>query len=168
MGNNMSFTKEQIQEYILMNMKGANFEEDSHFSTSLKMKLVEAKVLVDRWNLVSTDIIVHTSLKEFIRTNLGVALTKGIDKSTVMTLGDLMENLNMLFKMNPKLQDMEVDSLEEVLPKPIVDTDCDYMWGASIHYSDDIPKDKGIMIALNGDKFQDIEYPDRCLTVFPM
>ena len=152
----MSFTKEQIQEYILVNMKGANFEEDSQFSTSLKLKLVEAKVLVDRWNLVSTDIIIHSSLKDLFRTTLGV-----IDKPTAM-------NLNLLFKIHSKIRDMDVDSLEQVLSKPTVDLDCDYIWGVTIHYSDDIPKDKGLMIALNGDKFQDMQYPDRCIAVFPM
>lgn len=55
-----------------------------------------------------------------------------------------------------------------LLPKPTVDLDCDYIWGATIHYSDDIPKDKGLMIALNGDKFQDMQYPGRCIAVFPM
>jgi len=165
----MNFSKEQIQEYILMNMKGANFEEDSHFSKALKMKLVEAKVLVDRWNLVSTDIIVHSSLKEFFRTNLGDSLTKGIDKSTTMTLGDLFDNLGTLFKILPKMKDAEFSSLKDVMPLPkVVDIDCDYIWGATIHYSDDMPKDKGIMMALNGNKFQDARDPDRCVAVFPM
>ena len=163
------FTEKQIREYITLG-KGENGQLEFPETFSLKHKFAEAKILIDRWNLVTTDFVIHSSLKEFIRDNLGDALTRGLDKKPKLTLKDLYDILGKLIKDNPEIDmDIDIDSLN-VIPKATNDVNCDYMWGAIIHYSDSIPKDKGIALALSIDdaSFQDEEYPERCVAVFPM
>ena len=44
--------------------------------TSLKLKLVEAKILIDRWDNVAADIIFHSSQKNFIEEKLIVEIVQ--------------------------------------------------------------------------------------------
>ena len=66
----MEITKEKIQQLIELNKTGVNFKNTNYFSNSIKRLFVEAKALIDRWDLVTTDFIVHLAHKEIIKENL--------------------------------------------------------------------------------------------------
>jgi hypothetical protein len=123
------YSKDQINEWLNLNCDSDSDNDKSseldYFNVSLKLKLVEAKILVDRWGNLTSDIVFHSSKKDFVREKLGSALTTKIVYS------------------------MEVDSI----------------WGINIHYSDECPPDKGIMIDASGRAHTENA---RHISVFPM
>ena len=74
----MFFTRKQINEWIRINYTGDNFKSPSneggnHYWASnkaIKRKLIEAKVLIDRWDNSTTDFIFHSSKESFIEDSL--------------------------------------------------------------------------------------------------
>jgi hypothetical protein len=127
------FSKELIDKLLELNTIGDNCKDDDpewFAGDALKRKLVEAKMLIDRWGNCADHIIFHPSKKEFVRSKLGSDLSIG------------SEGIDL-------------------------DQDQDSIWGTKIHYLNDCPPDKGIMISLraymNGDTTK-----GRNLSVFPM
>lgn len=73
------FTQDQINEWIAIGSSGDNSSEDNIFAKrpeiiSLKRDLVDMKVLIDRWDLLSTDFIFHSLMeplmKQYIKKDL--------------------------------------------------------------------------------------------------
>lgn len=69
------FTKKQIDQWILIGSSGDNCDVNHIFAnrsniTSIKRDLVEMKVQIDRWNLITSDFIFNSTAKKFIRENL--------------------------------------------------------------------------------------------------
>ena len=173
------FNKEKIAEYIILNAKGDNFRTNDEWNDpSLKLKFVDAKMLIDRWGNISTDIILHNSKKEFVRNSFGDAIyttkfnVSGISDDFLCRLQCLIKDYPLISNKVLHLSDKQVQKMEEefseINNEELIEED--FVWGAKIHYSDDIDEDVGIMLALDPDtdKFQDEECPGRCIAVFPM
>lgn len=149
-------TKEQIANWMTAYEGGDNWEyvqrvPDYFSSAGLKRKLIEAKMLVDRWDNISTDIIIHTSHKDPVRNELGNDI---VGNNSVVLVRDVVAKLSL--EAQKAFQRM-------------FDEAADHLWGADIHYSDNISPNQGIMMARNPDgSLQDIEFPGRCIAVFPM
>lgn len=115
---------------MYINSGGQNYKEDNYFSNKLKSKLIEAKCLLDRFNQVTSDIIIHISHKEKFLQEMGYYFS-------------VRDN---------KFQ----------------------LWGANIHFSNNIPKFKGIMLALEKDILSNTkilsnkEDQSKSIVVFPM
>jgi hypothetical protein len=127
------FSKVIIDGLLRLNAVSENCKDDDpewFAGDALKRKLVEAKMLIDRWGNCADHIILHPSKKEYVRLKLGSDLSIG------------SEGIDF-------------------------DQDQDAIWGAKIHYLNDCPPDKGIMISLraymNGDPNR-----GRSVSVFPM
>lgn len=64
------FTKAKIDAWIKTNSTGENYRPATYFTEPLLGKLCEAKTLIDRWDYLSGNIILHTSKRDFIREHL--------------------------------------------------------------------------------------------------
>jgi hypothetical protein len=78
------FTKEQIDNWISIGLSGDNASKDNIFAnrtdiSTLKRDLVDMKVLVDRWDLLSTDFIFPIGMKNLLRENVKKDLDSTID-----------------------------------------------------------------------------------------
>ena len=109
----IDFSKQQIDEWLALAETGNNSPEKPGYVSeveqepSLKVRMLEAKVLIDRHALITTAFIFHSSHKELVREKLGTDLNK--------------------FASN---------------------NDYDRIWGANIYYSNNIPTDKGLALAM--------------------
>lgn len=70
--NLCSFAKDQINEYCKIFLESDNFERKYQETVPVawKSKLIEAKMMVDRWDLITTDFILHVSQKDGILSEL--------------------------------------------------------------------------------------------------
>lgn len=168
------FSKDQINECLALAEKegAANYEKEDYFSHNLKRKLVEAKVLTDRWGQVATDIIVHPAHKEVFREKFKKEFSYSIDRDN---LNFLRENLKKIISLTKSIEEQTV--IENTVNDHLQNStfgQTDSIWGATIHYSDDIDVNKGLIIAADPRKdgssvqFANPENPDRCVAVFPM
>lgn len=115
----------------------------------LKRDLVEAKVQVDRWNVVTTDWIFHTSKKEMITSLFPVEEKPSSD--------EIKTALNIILKYAAEAAGKElkndIDILSEKdLQSMIEQTNTKksyHIWGAQVHFTDDMPSPYGMGIALN-------------------
>lgn len=73
------FTKDQINEWIAIGLSGDNQFDSNIFAnrsqiTGLKRDLIDMKIQVDRWDLISTDFVFHSLMKpimeEYIKSDL--------------------------------------------------------------------------------------------------
>lgn len=159
------FTKEQINNLLEINKGSDNNRGDDYFhNNSLKLRILEAKVLVDRWGTVSTDIIVHSSHKDLFKKtfNISDSLLKENEVSKE-DINKLQEFLGDGHKISQSLK-----ALLSHFNKTV-----DSVWGANIHYSDDCPSDQGIILSLleDGKLATEIENPKeagRSVAVFPV
>lgn len=162
-------TKEQIELWLAIdNNNGDNKQPSSYFAdNSLKTKLVEAKVLVDRWAQVSTDIIVHSSNRDFFRLEFGNTINIANDNTN-----QIIDQVSAIIEDDQMPKTMKLSKIAELISISKT-TKTDMLWGAVVHYSDDCPRDKGIMVARITTKdgttnLQIPEKPSRSIAVFPM
>ena len=119
------FKEATIKDLLILAEMGENSKNDITDEPTLTRKLIGAKVLVDRWNNVVTDIIIHSSHKEKV--------------------------------------------IEELMKNIYFNTDSDpCIWGATIHFVEDIPGNKGLAISLGPDGELFGEVPSRAVSTFAM
>jgi hypothetical protein len=66
------FTKEQIDNWIAIGLAGDNHDNNNIFfkeavNPNFKRQMVEMKVLIDRWDLLTTDYVFHSFLKPTLK-----------------------------------------------------------------------------------------------------
>lgn len=116
------FAKKDIDNFLILNKRGDNYSAQNDFhKSSLILKLIEAKILVDRWGLISSDLIIHSSHKDYVH-----------------------DSLNK--------RDFYEKSENET-----------YIWGVKIHYIDECPPNKGILLS-----YPNNSVDGRNIAVFPM
>lgn len=115
-----------ISFWLYINSGGKNYKEDNYFSNKLKTKLIEAKCLIDRWDQVTSDIIIHISHKEKFLQEMGSIVSFSV--------------------INNKFQ----------------------LWGANIYFSNNIPKNKGMMLVSVKGVPWNKEDQSKSVVVFPM
>lgn len=167
-------TKEQLTKWAMQYQEGDNYEYVQRTpytftdnSAHLKHKLVEAKMLVDRWDLISTDIVVHSSHKGLFRSELGDAI---MGLRSLTSIRDVFASYGRETQADLQcvLDLFTEDKIQEWNGRLEVNA-VDHLWGADIHYSDDVLPEQGMMIARNRDgSLMDEEHPGRCIAVFPM
>lgn len=54
---------DKIKYWLSLATEGDNKKESNNFNSSFGLNLLSAKMLVDRWDLITTDIILHSSKK---------------------------------------------------------------------------------------------------------
>ncbi len=58
------FTEKQINKWLLLGKQGDNYKEKEYYhSTSLKLRIVEAIVMVERWDVNNTVFIFNPASK---------------------------------------------------------------------------------------------------------
>ncbi len=156
------FSKDEIEAWIDLATTGINkMDPAAETINSIKLRVLEAKVMTDRWGHVATDIVVHSSHKgDFIRA-LGLE-DPAPESEQVTAAKSLLEKLKGLVQPGYKTP------LE---PKG------SRLWGANVHYSDNIPEDVGLVLVLEDGQlydncaecFDDGESEvDHCVAVFTM
>lgn len=178
-------TKDHIDNWIALNATGDNLKEASYWTpseTSLARKLIEAKVLTDRWENVATDFIFHSSKKDFVRAQLGDKLTtRDSSMTTFMAkmkdlktkfpdLGKAVEKLGQALSGMGTAQGVNImEEMDKMLKAEAAkQPEMDFIWGARIHYLDDCPVDAGLCLALDHTEEQLRSGNSRSVAVFPM
>lgn len=64
------FSKEEMDSFIQICKSGDNGDKDDWHQSSLLLKLLESKFLIDRWGYVMTDIILNPVHEQTIKTSL--------------------------------------------------------------------------------------------------
>jgi hypothetical protein len=160
------FSKDKIDGWITLAETGINKNKSDDYSTGkLKAKFIEAKCRNDRWGNVTTDYVVHSSQKENVRVALGNDLR--------LPNEPVIENDSSLGNLLNKLKSL----LTPIVPE-IPQEECDLLWGAKIHYSNNIQPDLGLALVLENDQLYDppdgwddgeeASCADRCVAVFPV
>lgn len=177
-------TIDHINNWIDLNATGDNIKGNDYWhdsKDSLARRLVEAKVLTDRWGVCATDFIFHSSKKDYVREKLGDKLTTR--DSSVQSMMGKMKELKTKFpsfgdaveKLGQALNTMGggsvnfMDSLEAAMKTEAAKgPEIDFIWGARIHYMDECPVDKGLVLALDQTEEQLQSGNSRSVAVFPM
>lgn len=78
------FTKDQIDQWILLGLSGDNYSDKHIFAnsvnlTGIKRDMLEMKVQIGRWQLITSDFIFNSSAKDFVRKSL--SLSNNFEKS---------------------------------------------------------------------------------------
>lgn len=124
----------------------------------LKRDLVEAKVQTDRWNVVTTDWIFHVSKKpviEYLFREERSAKSPEPDalREALMVItryaAVLEKNFDLKGRSVKDLTDEEVKDL--VGEDPLHTREDKYIWGAKVHFTEDIDPNTGIGLALESD-----------------
>lgn len=166
------FVKDQIDEWIKINDSGENYQNDDYFAKNyLKKKLVESKFLIDRWGNVVTDIIVHSSKKELFQQELQDSIYQA-HKS----LQNIMSMIHDKFVTDKKgfrdllvnIENLPHDILDKLVKESENVTHHDCIWGAVIHYTDDCPTDKGIMVSRDPKTNGLSSLDSKSINVFPL
>lgn len=177
-------TKDHIDNWIALNATGENLKENSYWTDSkdsLVRRLVEAKVLTDRWSNVATVFIFHSSKKDYVREKLGDKLTRRDAslqslvakmaelKTKFPSLGEVVERLGKTLSAVGGGQGDFVQELEKMLKAEATkEPEVDLIWGAYVYYLDDCPVDKGLALALDQAEEQLQSGDSRSVAVFPM
>lgn len=160
------FTKNQIDYWLELNKTGENYRNDEYFIfPSLKTKLLESKVLIDRWSVVTTDIIVHTSHKSFFNEEL-----KGSIYETRYNY-DANESKSLIKDLEEKFPDLSEiwERFKNYIPEYVKTSEnYDHIWGARIHYSEDMPIDRCMLLSFKKSGELATENPARSIAVFPL
>lgn len=160
-----TFSKDQIYGWIKEFQSSENLQdiqdhpEDFNQPFS-KIKLLEIKVLIDRHSNVMTDVIVHSSYQETVRKTLGEALTIRPTLALKIAVKELVEEAKKLTGHHPELKEtidtlvkttsyLNHDVTFEDLGMEDVPEFVDTIWGCLIHYSDEIPVNIGLALALD-------------------
>ncbi len=159
------FSKDKITGWITLAEVGVNKSSpDAYSNDSLRLRFIEAKCQNDRWGNVTTDYIVHSSQKEKVREALGTSLQ--VANGPVVIESSLLTNL--------------LEKIKNIIPsfseKDIPRNEFDSLWGANVHYSDNIPVDLALALVLEGDSLyeppcawdDEPSCADRCVAVFPV
>jgi hypothetical protein len=164
-----TFSKEQIYGYIKEFEMSDNSqymqEHPENYNCSFsKRKLLEIKVLIDRWSNITTDVILHSSHREMVIESLGADLS--IYDLSNRTLSLTYEKAKKI--LGDKLPFNNVDEMAKFMKeyKPISSSPGYYIWGCEIHFSDNIPINAGI--ALGGLVNNDSDKDSNSIVVFPM
>ena len=177
-------TKDHINNWIELNATGDNLKEDSYWTdseTSLSRRLVEAKVLTDRWSNCATVFIFHSSKKDYVREKLGDKLTKYDPslqnlkaklkdlKTKLPALGEALEKLGKTLATINNGQRNLAEEIEKMFQERAAnDPEADMMWGARVYYMDECPVDKGLVLALDQTEELLQSGDSRSVAVFPM
>jgi hypothetical protein len=153
------FTKNQIDNWLELYELSDNRQDFGNLKAPdftnrpfLKRDLLEAKVMIDRWNNVTTDWIFHSSKKEMIKVLF--------PEDEPNKAADLKAALKVLMKYADSLdsgKDLKNLSDDELVAtveaSEIAErTNCIYpysIWGANVHFTDDIAPNKAIGLSLN-------------------
>ncbi len=147
------FNKNQINKWIGLYSTSDNCENAERFSSStdstrpfLKRDVVEAKVQVDRWGSCTNHWIFHTSKKDMIKAlfpaDEGSETSRGL-REALKTIAKYAAKLE-----NPNLDTSDIDAelkekMSDIAEEPF------HIWGADVHFTDDISPDVGIGLALD-------------------
>ena len=159
------FSKDEIEAWIDLATTGINkMDPAAKTVASIKLRVLEAKMMTDRWGNVATDYVIHSSHKDSFRKALGASL---------QIAGEPAKESSILIGLLNRIANVIPNFSEKDIPKPTVDL----LWGANIHYSDNIPEDVGLALVLENGQlydncaecFDDGESEvDRCVAVFTM
>jgi hypothetical protein len=158
------FTKNQIDNWIELFATSDNREDfEKYADTSseprsfLKRDLVEAKMMVDRWGTIVTDWVFHTSKKPIITAvfpeddglykdtdavSLRAALQTLVKYASILELG-----IDLKGRTINDLTDEECQKIEQLSSS----NKTYHIWGANVHFTDDISPNAGIGVSLNKD-----------------
>jgi hypothetical protein len=177
-------TKDHINNWIDLNAAGVNIKEDAYWMSSednLQRRLVEAKVLTDRWGVCATVFIFPSSKKDYVREKLGDKLTKWDPslqnlkaklkdlKTKLPALGEALEKLGKTLSTMGNGQSNLAEEMEKMFQERAAnELEADMMWGARIYYMDDCPADKGMVLALDQSEEQLQSGDSSSVAVFPM
>lgn len=177
-------TKDHINNWIDLNATGENIKDDEYWrdsEDSLVRRLVEAKVLTDRWGNCATVFIFHSSKKDYVREKMGDKLTKWDPslqnlkdklkdlKTKLPALGEALEKLGKTLSTMGGGQSNLAEEMEKMFQERAAnEPEADMIWGARVYYMDDCPADKGLALALvqTEDLLQSGD--SRSVAVFPM
>ena len=119
------FNTATIKDLLILAENGENSGNDFSDEPTLTRKLLLAKVLVDRWNNVMTDVLFHESQKDKV-------------------LSELEKNIYF-----------STDGGANI-------------WGAALHFVNNIPEDRSIILALNDDGELTGDVPSRSVSSFEL
>jgi hypothetical protein len=150
------FTKDQINNWIELSKLSDNkdFVGDPDLASRgfLKRDLVEAKVQVDRWNVVTTDWVFHTSKKDLITT---LFAEDPKDLSGVRKALEVLIKYAADLKLGDEFKGKSAsDFSDEDMKKLVGKTNSNepfHIWGSNVHFTDNIPDNVAIGLALNSD-----------------
>jgi hypothetical protein len=149
------FTKNQISNWLELYELSDNRQDFGNMTVPdftkrpfLKRDLLEAKVMIDRWNNVTTDWIFHSSKKEMIK---ALFLEDETDKPD-----DIKAALKILMKYAATLElGKDIENLSDAEASEIAERTNSkfgyHIWGADVHFTDDIPANKAMGLALNSE-----------------
>lgn len=124
----------------------------------LKRDLLEAKVQVDRWGVVTTDWIFHVSKKPVIEYLfredwIPKKPEPGSLQEALLVLTRYASILESDYDLKGKrIQDLTDEEAKEIFGDgPVSTNDQKYIWGAAIHFTEDIDPNTGIGLSLESD-----------------
>lgn len=146
------FSKGQIDTWLELHSYSDNKEyRDENPVTHelgqpfLKRHLVEAKVMIDRWDTVTTDWVFHSSRKEMIEKLFELELS---DKTT----SPLLDALDLLTKfvasMDHEGSSKELETVVDSINAKATLLKSPTIWGAKIHFTDHINPNLGLGLSL--------------------
>jgi len=151
------FNKNKINKWINFFAKSDNAEDIKKYAREpldpvrpfLKRDLVEAKIQVDRWGVVTNHWIFHTSKKDMIKALFPVegssVTSRGLKEAlkTIAKYAAVLENLSLDTSF---IDDELKEKLQSIAEEPF------YIWGGTVDFTDDISPDTGIGLALDDSK----------------
>jgi len=164
------FTKNQIDSWIQIGLQGDN--ANYKFHVAFKPKLVEAKMLIDRWGSPGTDIIFNSCHKSFVLDELKDEIN--------ISGGDLLERMKRVRKIISNVDAglaKVFDMIDAIKYKDLSEEDNNFLssvktpesitvWGSKIHFVDCIPINTGLFLYLTNETINIMD--DRSVAVFPM
>lgn len=156
------FTREQINNWIQLYQTSDNCifakenVEPNQFANRpfLKRDLVEAKVMVDRWDLVTTDWIFHTSKAQMIRALFPEeGYEKSEDSDALKKALQVLVKYAAILELDIDLAGRKIEELTQEELNKIAHLSARnqkfYIWGAEVHFTDDIDPNMAIGVSLD-------------------
>jgi hypothetical protein len=127
--------------------ENANSKEAKNWDNNLKIRLVEAKFLIDRWQNVANNLVVHSSKKDLLKEKLADLIStrkKPNKEKFINEVESILAKYNQDTSSLSSLKNL-IDKVDDFWTNEFADN----IWGMTIHYSDNCPEDKAIMLYLD-------------------
>lgn len=169
------FTQDQILK--LIEIGSANIKPDNYFNMNLHNKLIEAKMLINKYGTICTDFILHSSHKDFFKKEMhdeiniseGTLLMRVENISKVLLQYDigvpLTESINNTLEILKDFRKEDLPPESQRILNEFEETENICLWGTNVYFCESIPSNIGLCLCMKNE-IHDVEA--KHVVLFPM